>query len=362
MTGLKWRGWEKLPLTIESPPFRQDREVPPGPGPEVMAIAPVIVSASRSTDIPAFYGDWFMDRLRKGYARWKNPFGGRDQYVSFQKTRLFVFWSKNPRPFIRHCPALSEYGLSYYFLYTLNDYEKEGIEPNLPPLHDRISTFLELSAYLGKGRVVWRADPLFLSGSLSVNDLLEKTRKIGERIHPYTRRMVISFIDIVKYERVKKNLRSAGFGDVREFTEEEMSEYARGLARLNRQWGLEITTCGEECDLSAYGIGRGQCIGYDLISEEFSGDTGLMAFLHGSIPGRRPDDPDTRERVMRRLKDPGQRSRCGCIVARDIGQYGTCPHGCLYCYANSSPEAARNSYLQHVRNSKISGFSDTIRG
>jgi hypothetical protein len=320
------------------------------------------VSASRSTDIPAFYGDWFMDRLRKGYVRWKNPFGGRDQYVSFQKTRLVVFWSKNPGPFIRHIPELGESRLSYYFLYTLNDYEKEGIEPHLPPLRDRISTFLELSAYLGKGRVVWRADPLFLSDTLNVSDLLEKTRKIGEKIHPYTRRMVISFIDIGKYERVKRNLRSFGVGDVREFTEEEMFEYAEGLARLNRQWRLEISTCGEECDLSPYGISRGQCIGYDIINDEFPGDQDLLAFLHGSTPDNRPDVPGTRERVMHRLKDPGQRSRCGCIVSKDIGQYNTCPHGCIYCYANSSPGAARKNYLQHVRNSEISGFSDTIRG
>ncbi len=362
MTGLKWRGWEKIPLTIESPAFGQDRLAPSAPGPDVMAIAPVIVSASRSTDIPAFYGDWFMERLRKGYVRWKNPFGGRDQYVSFQNTRLIVFWSKNPGPFIRHCPALSESGLSYYFLYTLNNYEKEGIEPNLPPLRERISTFLELSAHVGTGRVIWRADPLFLSGSLSVSDLLEKTAEIGEQIHPYTRRMVISFIDIGKYNRVKKNLLSSGFGDVREFSEEEMAEYARGLGRLNRRWGLEITTCGEECDLAEYGIGRGQCIGYDIISEEFSGDPELMEFFHGSTPGSSPGDPETRERIMHRLKDPGQRSHCGCIVSKDIGQYGTCPHGCLYCYANSSPDAARNNYQQHVRMSKNPGFSDTIRG
>jgi DNA repair photolyase len=353
---------KRFPLTIDSPSFRQDRAALPAAGRIVSAIAPVIISASRATDIPAFYGDWFMDRLRKGYVRWRNPFGGRDQYVSFKKTRLVVFWSKNPGPFIRHLPALLEAGLSYYFLYTLNDYEKEGIEPHLPPLDDRIATFLELSARLGKGRVIWRSDPLFLSDSLSVSDLLERTRNTGERIHPYCRRMVISFIDIEKYGRVKKNLRSHGFGDVREFTNEEMYEYAVGLSGLNRKWGLEITTCGEACDLLAYGIGRGQCIGYDIITDEFSGDTELLAFLHGSTPGSGPGLPGTREGVMHRLKDPGQRSRCGCIVAKDIGQYGTCPHGCLYCYANSSPESALNNYQRHIRDLEISGFSDSILG
>lgn len=129
-------------------------------GETVQAFAPMIVSASRSTDIPAFYADWFFNRLKKGYSVWTNPFNGVPSYVSYNKTRFIVFWSKNPRPLLQHLDYLEERNIGCNIQYTLNDYESEGLEKGVPPLAQRIDTFKKLVDKLGVGRVVWRFDPM----------------------------------------------------------------------------------------------------------------------------------------------------------------------------------------------------------
>jgi len=353
--GMRWKGWERIPLETGDP------AAPDPASRAVDAIAPVIVSASRSTDIPAFYGEWFMARLRAGYVKWKSPFGGSPVYVSFAKARLFVFWSKDPAPFMPHLDTLDREGYGYYFLYTLNDYGNEGLEPVVPPLEERIGTFIRLSRRIGKGKVVWRSDPLILADSLTVSTLLDRIGAIGDRIHPFCERLVFSFVDIGKYAKVKRNLQRLGFPTVREFTESEIREFCSGLAALNRRWGLTVTACAEQRDLSPYGIGRGQCISYDLIEKEFAGDRVLMDFLH---PGSRqvlsgaqpPADPG------RLLKDPGQRNACRCIVSKDIGQYSSCPHLCAYCYANSSPAGVATNYRRYCDDAGRGIFKESITG
>lgn len=146
-------------------------------GSEVMAQAPMIISASRATDIPAFYADWFLRRLEKGYVRWRNPFSGQDGYVSFDNTRFIIFWSKNPAPLLSHLSWLKERGIGCYIQYTLNDYEAEGLEPNVPPLEQRIDTFGRLVDALGAGSAVWRFDPLILTDRIAIDTLLEKNSK-----------------------------------------------------------------------------------------------------------------------------------------------------------------------------------------
>ena len=132
-------------------------------GERVEAIAPVIISASRSTDIPAFYADWFFHRLKIGYSAWTNPFNGVRSYVSYQNTRFIVFWSKNPKPLIAHLDELKERNIGCYIQYTLNDYVAENLEKNVPALEERIDTFQRLVEKLGIGRVIWRFDPLLLT-------------------------------------------------------------------------------------------------------------------------------------------------------------------------------------------------------
>ena len=116
------------------------------------AIAPVIISASRATDVPAFYPVWLMERLKAGYVKWVNPFNHKEQYVSFEKTRAIVFWTKNARPMFKYLDALDSLGINYYFTFTVNDYFDEGLEPGLPALVDRLETFRDLSQRTGKGR------------------------------------------------------------------------------------------------------------------------------------------------------------------------------------------------------------------
>jgi hypothetical protein len=349
---MKWKGWEKIPLTITDPadPLQNSR---------VEAIAPLIVSASRSTDIPAFYGDWFMARLAAGYVRWKNPFRASPLYVSFEKTRVFVFWSKNPAPFFPYLDILDRAGYSYYFLFTLNDYDAERLEPGVPPLGERIDTFIRLSSRIGKGRIIWRFDPLILSDDISMSDLLGKIKGIADRIAPFTEWLVFSFVDIEKYARVQRNLQAAGIAGAREFTDDEMGEFCSGLASLNRRWNISLSACAEGRDLSRYGIGRSQCISADLMIQEFGNDRKLMDFLHPEDQKIFYCNPDTAT-LSRQLKDPGQRNTCRCIVSKDIGQYSTCMHHCTYCYANTSPERARRNYLRYIADRDRGIFHDAI--
>ena len=340
----KFRGWERMTISDDC-------------GVSHEATAPVIISASRSTDIPAFFGEWFMNRLSRGYAAWINPWNGRRYYVSFARTRAFVFWSKNPRPFMKFLPGLEQKGVSYYFLYTLNDYEEEGLEPRLPSLKEREGTFHELSNHIGRGRVVWRFDPLLLSDTTGVDDLLSRVERIGSRLRNHTKKMVISFVDIAKYPRVRRSLDREGFCGVREFSKTEVGHFCSGLADINDDWGLHISACGEREDLSQYGIARGQCISGEILKEEFSEDRELMAFLGNSNTSRgtgRADIP------FRHLKDPGQRGACGCIASKDIGQYSTCMHLCRYCYANASTRVVERNYLKHLARVKEGNYPESI--
>ena len=301
-----------------------------GVGSECTTIAPVIISASRSTDIPGFHSKWFIDRLNQGHVVWVNPFNRRSQLVSFEKTRVIVFWTKNPEPIVRHLNEIDQKGLHYYFQYTLNDYENDGFEPNVPPIGNRIETFCRLSEKLGKERVIWRFDPLILSNSLGVGELLEKIRGVGDQIHAFTEKLVISFVDIYAYKKVQYNFRNHHI-DAREFDLQNMAQLAQGLSALNQSWNLEISTCGETVDLKRYGIEHNRCIDDALMVKLFQADSRLMSFF-GFRKGIFPHGDDWVHR-----KDKGQRKACGCSISKDIGMYGTCGHGCIYCYANRAP-------------------------
>ena len=321
--------WETIDITTES-------------GETVRAQAPVIVSASRATDIPAFYADWFFDRLEKGYSVWTNPFNGAKSYVSYARTRLVVFWSKNPRPLLPHLEKLREKGIRCYLHYTLNDYETEGLEHGIPPLDERIDTFLRFSELLGKELVIWRFDPLIRTDRIGVEELLRKAERIGDRLRGHTRKLVFSFADIRTYRSVQGNLRR---NDIRwrEFDERQMLDTATGLAELNKKWGYTLATCGERIDLSQFGVRRNKCIDDELIVRQFADDPLLMDF-----PGVERGGLFGPETVVRKnAKDKGQRPFCGCIASKDIGEYDTCPHQCAYCYANRSDGKAAENYRLH---------------
>jgi hypothetical protein len=174
-----------------------------------------------------------MDRLRQGYVRRVNPFHQKSEYISFSKCRMIVFWSKNPEPLIPNLKEIDAYGINYYFQFTLNDYEKERLEPNVPSLEERIETFQALSEKIGKKRVIWRFDPLVLTDSINIDSLLERVERVAELIHAYTERLVISFVDIQAYKKVRANL-ERGQVDYQEFSHELMTDAAGRLQVLNR--------------------------------------------------------------------------------------------------------------------------------
>ncbi len=298
---------------------------------EAVAQVPVIISASRATDIPAFYSDWFFDHLAKDYVRWRNPFNAKDNYVSFANTRFVVFWSKNPAPLIPNLHILRERGFGCYVQYTLNDYEKDGLESNVPALQHRIDTFKRLVDTLGEGSVVWRFDPLVLTDTISEDSLLEKINIIAERLRGYTEKLVFSFADIASYKKVGKNLMQVGI-NYTEWDNESMLSFAKRLSKLNEAWGLRLATCSEPIDLEQFNIEHNRCIDPELIARLAPNDAILQNFLFNAHT------------------DGGQRKHCGCILSKDIGAYNTCPHGCAYCYANTSPHSALSNYHRHNPN------------
>ena len=304
------------------------------------ALRPVIISASRETDMPAFYSHMFVLWIRKGWCPWKNPFNGEVRKVSFDKTRMVVFWSKNPKPMLERMDEVEELGFKqYYFQFTLNDYVAEGLEPNVPSVAERIDTFKRLADRIGKERVIWRFDPLMLTEKISIDALLERVGNIGKQLKGYTEKLVFSFIDISAYRKVQKNL--AGLG-VHEFSPEEQVRFAQGLAELNKELGLELATCGELADLSAYGIKHNKCVDDELMMRLFHDDAELMNFIGAEY------DMFSGWQIKKSKKDKGQRKACGCIVSKDIGMYNTCPHLCKYCYANFSDDVARRNYQKYI--------------
>lgn len=319
-------------------------------GVQTEAQAPIIISASRATDIPAFYMDWLINRFEKGYLKWKNPFNGIYSYISLNKARLIVFWSKNPKPLIKHLDYFDSKGIYYYLQYTLNDYYDENLEPRVPDVNSRIETFIKLSEKIGKEKVIWRFDPFILTDKIGVNELLKKTENIGNQLKNYTEKLVFSFADIKSYNRVRNNLRRLHI-NYQEFNERTMREIAAGLKELNRKWNFELATCAEQIDFKEYGINHNKCIDDDLMIKLFPEDEVLMDFLGvKTVSQNMLFEDKTEYNKSKSLKDKGQRQFCGCIISKDIGEYNTCPHLCAYCYANNIEKDVLNNYKIYRKN------------
>lgn len=266
----------------------------------------VIVSASRRTDIPAFYADWLFNRLREGRALVRNPHAPRrvaEVSLRPEDVDCFVFWTKDPSPMLPRLGELKEY--PYYFQYTLNPYGAPW-EPGLPSLEHRIDAFRRLADAAGPRGVVWRYDPVLLGGQLDTAYHAQQFRRLAGALRGYTHRCTISFVDF--YSSVRKKLAAAG---VAEAEDDIKLAIAKDIAAVASNLGMEPTACAEPLDLAPAGVAPARCIDAELI-EAISGR---------SLPRRR---------------DRNQRPGCRCAESVDIGAYGTCGHGCVYCYANVS--------------------------
>lgn len=278
----------------------------------------MIISASRRTDIPAFFGEWFINRINEGFCRSVNPFNpGQVKRVSLQPedVDVIVFWSKNPAPFVKHLDYLDSKGYRYYFQFTLNDYPAV-FEPNVPSVEERIAGFITLSRKIGAPKVVWRYDPIVISSITPVEYHLKRISALAGRLKGCTERLVISFMDFyTKLDGRLKKLEAEEGITFHDITAPEgrdsLEQLACGIKTICDAEGIEVFSCAEKTDLEGTGIKHGSCIDGELINRLFN--TG---------------------KVFRR--DGNQRKECLCAASTDIGAYNTCKFQCSYCYANFS--------------------------
>lgn len=292
----------------------------------------MIISASRRTDLPAFYTPWLLNRIKAGYCNWTNPFNPKQRKqinLTMEAVDAFVFWSKNPAPLLPHLPMLDRMGYRYYFQFTLNHYPL-SIEPKLPELSARLATFHQLSGQIGAQRVVWRYDPIIISNATPFSYHLETFSQLASALEGATERVVISFLDL--YPKLKTRLielkKAWGLEIIDPLTASdkyEFVEFCHNLAQLARKNGMEIFTCSEDLDPELVGIEHGACIDGKLL-ESMGVRVGLS-------------------------KDKAQRKNCLCKTSIDIGSYNTCPHNCTYCYANGKEETTRKNFSKHEPNS-----------
>ena len=267
----------------------------------------MILSASRRTDIQNYYSEWLARRFRAGFLCVRNPMNFRQvSRITLNPNVIdcIVFWTKNPAPML---PYLDEYRrYMYYFQFTLTGYGKD-IEPGLPDKRRiLIPAFCELADRIGRDRVIWRYDPIFLSDHYTLDYHVKAFTRIAEALAGRTRRVVISFLD--DYEKTKRNMKGI---NIQGLTKEKMRRLAHSFAVIAGRYGMEIQTCAEKIDLSEYGITHGACIDREYIEH---------------LLGCR----------LRAGKDHGQRPECRCMESVEIGSYHTCRNGCRYCYANFS--------------------------
>ena len=288
----------------------------------------MIISASRRTDIPAFYADWFVNRIRAGYCIVPNPFnpnqvsrvvlGPEDVADSI---RVIVFWTRNPRPLMRHLAELDARGYRYYFQYTLLD-NPRPIDPYVPALDASLKTFCELADRVGPERVIWRYDPIVWSNVTGLEFHQQTYDHIARVLRGHTRRSVISLLDI--YHKADKRLKGLTQQGIELATpnEDDLGKLIRALVETATANDMEITSCAEQIDLRPYGVRPGKCVDDEYIQQVFG-----VEVTH--------------------LKDPSQRPACGCVASRDIGMYDSCLFGCAYCYATSNFGRARANHAQH---------------
>lgn len=277
----------------------------------------MILSVSRRTDIPNYYSEWFMNRIREGYLYVRNPMNARQISridLSPEFVDCIVFWTKNPEPMLASLEELNVY--SYYFQFTLTGFGSD-MEYHVPYPKIMIPIFQKLSQKIGRERVIWRYDPIIFTDKYNPQYHLKTFEQIARELHGYTLKCVISFVDL--YTKIQKNMR-----DFHAFylEENELRKFAGELSAIADSYDMKVASCAEAIDLSSCGIEHNCCIDRELIEQ---------------IIGCK----------MKVDKDKNQRKECGCMESIDIGTYNTCKNGCQYCYANYSMESVIQNYKQY---------------
>lgn len=285
----------------------------------------MIISASRRTDIPAFYSQWFINRINEGYVLNKNPFNAKQIkkiLLTPQSVDAIVFWTRNPKPLMPFLNQLDDKGFNYYFQYTITGYPRE-LEKSTPHPNKAIDTFIELSEKIGKEKLIWRYDPIIFTEYTSFDEHIRLFDKISTRLEGKTNKVVISFAD--PYKKIIKKLEAIHYHDILE-NNSKVYELSKELASIAKSKNMLIESCSEAIDLEHCNIKHGKCIDDELIESLFN--------LNLHID-----------------KDKYQRKECGCVQSVDIGMYNTCAHGCAYCYATFSDISVKKNRLIHDPNS-----------
>lgn len=272
----------------------------------------MIICASRRTDIPAFHSEWLMNRLRERYALVRNPIAKDVVYrvdLSPNNIDILLLMTKDPRPMIPLTEDILEMGIKVGFQVSITPYGKD-IEPGVPDKADVASAFREISDMVGKEAMIWRYDPVIINDKFTIAYHKRRFKTICNELSGYTQRCIFSFVDI--YDKLKR------FSDsetLRKVSLEEAEEFGSSMSEISKDAGIELSICCSEFDLSKYGISSRGCI-----------DRDQMRSLN--VP-------------FEELQTP-IREGCRCVRNIDIGEYDTCRHDCIYCYANRNTNEARN--------------------
>lgn len=265
----------------------------------------MIINTGQRTDIPAFYADWFANRLREGFVCVRNPYYP-EQVSRYRLDPSVVdcigFCTKNPAPMFPYMDLLKDYG-QYWFV-TITPYGRD-IEPNVKDKHELLEDFKKLSETVGVNSVGWRYDPIFITDKYSIEYHLRAFEKMATELEGCTETAVISFIDL--YAKVKRN-----FPEAREVTKEQRLTFGKEMIKIAATHGMTLKPCAEGDELAPYGADCGGCM---RISD------------YEKAIGKKLNAP----------KKKGARAECACYLSCDIGAYNTCKHLCKYCYANAEP-------------------------
>lgn len=283
----------------------------------------MLISASRRTDIPAFYSRWFMNRIRAGFCEVRNPFNAAQiSRVSLlpEDVAAIVFWTRDPRPMLPQLPTLASLGHEAFFLVTLLD-NPRALDPKCPGLGVAVPAFRDLAAAL-PGRVAWRYDPIALTTATPPDWHRRTFTRLAAALAGYTDRVIVSFVE--PYRKIAKRLAAAASQGLAplDVPDAERLRLLLDLRDMAAAHSMTLMTCCQPADYAAAGIAASRCIDGDWIAAR----TG---------------------RALNVARDPNQRPGCGCAKSRDIGTYDRCLFGCAYCYATTSFDRARAAYARH---------------
>ena len=282
----------------------------------------MILNTGARTDTVQYFSEWLLKRFEEGYVCTRNPLFPNKvtRYeLSPDKIDAVMFCSKNYAPIL---PRLREITDKYrtYFHYTITAYGKD-LEPGVPSLDESIQTLTELEAIVGKKRVAWRYDPVLLTGTYTIERHFDTFAYLAEKLAPHVDRCIFSFVE--PYKKLETNM-----PELIPMTRADKDRLAEGLGRIAAGHRLWLQTCGTNGDYSQYGIHASGCA-----TPEILGRANACEF--------------------RELKHRGLREGCHCIESRDIGAYDSCLNGCKYCYANKSPQRARENFRLHDPDSPL---------